>query len=135
MAEAKIPEKLGPPYSKGSGAHCCCMIGCDNTRKKLNARKTSECEEHAPLVHNDCPCIVPLVRFFMLPGTDAEARLEWIKAINRETLPRQVNVCSDHFVDGKPTKENPNPTENLGYEVINWFGTSHGQGSFWPRKS
>ena len=25
-------------------------------------------------------------------------------------------TCSDHFVDGKPTLQNPSPTLNLGYE-------------------
>jgi len=44
------------------------------------------------------------------------AKLEWIKAINRKTLSKRVFVCSEHFVDGKPTERNPYPKLKLGYE-------------------
>ena len=39
-------------------------------------------------------------------------------ADNKERKPRgNDRVCSEHFVDGIPTVENPNPTLKLGYEL------------------
>ena len=43
--------------------------------------------------------------------------LEWIKALNRKELPKKVFVCSEHFIDGKPTDRNPYPKLKLGYEI------------------
>ena len=34
--------------------------------------------------------------FFRLP-TDTTLKSQWVKAINRESLPKTVYVCSDHF--------------------------------------
>ena len=56
------------------------------------------------------------------------ARGSWRKLINRnvETDSKNVKlwdpkkdsrVCSVHFVDGRPTAENPFPTEKLGYDA------------------
>ncbi|XP_021360546.1 uncharacterized protein LOC110455005 isoform X1 [Mizuhopecten yessoensis] len=112
MASASA-ENVGKHKSGGTS---CCMIGCDNNHKKLNEWKTSICEEHGSQIHNDCTCLLPF-SFYILPSAD-EMRLEWIKAINRETLPKHVYVCSEHFVEGKPTRENPYPALNLGYETV-----------------
>ena len=48
--------------------------------------------------------------------SDELTKLEWIKAINRKTLPKHVYVCSEHFLDGSPTKRNPFPKLKLGYD-------------------
>lgn len=32
-----------------------------------------------------------------------------------------LSICSKHFVDLKPTEENPNPTLHLGYEKVPFF--------------
>ncbi|CAC5380854.1 unnamed protein product [Mytilus coruscus] len=50
-----------------------------------------------------------------MPANETK-RLQWIKALNRKTLPKHVFVCSDHFLDGAPTEQNPFPKLNLGYE-------------------
>lgn len=56
--------------------------------------------------------------------TDPELRNEWTKLVNRQRndtdarkwLPsKDSKICSYHFVDFKPTAENPNPTLGLGY--------------------
>jgi hypothetical protein len=54
---------------------------------------------------------------------DNAGRKRWTNAINRNIKKGKVwvaknssRVCSKHFVDGKPTDENPDPTENLGYD-------------------
>ncbi|KAG1946696.1 transcriptional repressor p66-alpha [Pimephales promelas] len=48
------------------------------------------------------------------PDTDSESRT-WLKALNLKKPPRTVYVCSYHFVDQKPTKDNPFPELWLGY--------------------
>jgi len=49
---------------------------------------------------------------------------EWVKLMKRETseisqwfLTQSDSVCNEHFVDGIPTAENPNPTLKLGYTI------------------
>lgn len=51
-----------------------------------------------------------------MPSDNAK-KLEWIKAINRETLPKRVFVCSEHFLDGVPTDRNPYPKVKMVYET------------------
>ena len=53
-----------------------------------------------------------------------EKREAWIKLLKRVTADNKEwkpcgndRVCSEHFVDGIPTVENPNPTLKLGYEL------------------
>jgi hypothetical protein len=57
---------------------------------------------------------------------DEGARERWKKAVNRCDVKRpwvyleptkEMHVCSEHFVDGKPTLEHPDPTLNLGYDA------------------
>jgi hypothetical protein len=53
---------------------------------------------------------------------DNEHRRRWIKAVNRKGENGKnwepndnARVCSNHFSDGRPTDQNPDPTMNLGY--------------------
>ena len=50
-----------------------------------------------------------------------EVRINLLKRVtadNKEWKPcGKDRVCSEHFVDGIPTAENPNPTLKLGYEL------------------
>ena len=48
--------------------------------------------------------------------SEESIRLQWANALNRKSIPKQVFVCSDHFLDGKPTERNPIPQLKLGYE-------------------
>ncbi|CAC5426243.1 unnamed protein product [Mytilus coruscus] len=41
---------------------------------------------------------------------------EWIKALNRKDRPKNVYVCSEHFIDDKPSDRNPSPKLKMGYE-------------------
>ena len=58
------------------------------------------CELHGQ-IHDQCPCLIPY-RLHVMPSKES-IRLEWIKALNRKELPKKVFVCSEHFIDGKPT--------------------------------
>ena len=64
--------------------------------------------------NDECACLIPY-KLHVMPA-DGPTRLEWIKAINRKTLPKKVFVCSEHFLDGMPTERNPFPKLKLGYE-------------------
>ncbi|VDH91083.1 Hypothetical predicted protein [Mytilus galloprovincialis] len=99
-------------YKKGGG-NSCAVNSCTNNRRKLQMWKKSMCELHNEL-HNDCPCLIPY-KFHLMPS-DELTKLEWIKAINRKTLPKHVYVCSEHFLDGAPSKRNPFPKLKLGYD-------------------
>uniref|UniRef100_A0A8W8JNN7 THAP-type domain-containing protein n=1 Tax=Magallana gigas TaxID=29159 RepID=A0A8W8JNN7_MAGGI len=78
------------PYEKGGGRHCV-VFNCSNNQRKLYRWKMEECFEHGKR-HEDCPCQAPF-------------RLFWIPA----------QVCSIHFLDGCPTKLNPDPQLHMGY--------------------
>ena len=51
--------------------------------------------------------------FHKLPA-DLEKRQAWINAVAKGRkdfhVPKHLFVCSNHFIAGKPTKNNPNPT-------------------------
>jgi hypothetical protein len=56
---------------------------------------------------------------------DNEHRRRWIKAVNRKGENGKnwepndnARVCSNHFSDGRPTDQNPDPTMNLGYGLL-----------------
>ena len=72
------------------------------------------CELHGQ-IHDQCPCLIPY-RLHVMPSKES-IRLEWIKALNRKELPKKVFVCSEHFIDGKPTDRNPYPKLKLGNEI------------------
>eukprot|EP00794_Sanderia_malayensis_P012588 gene12588-biopygen10025 len=79
---------------------------------------------HDGLTHAECPCQQPFtLHTFPSVLLNSDKRQEWIRLMNRKT-PKKTAwcpgksdvVCSDHFVDKRPTLENPNPVLNLGYE-------------------
>ena len=76
------------------------------------------------MIHEECPCQQPFtLHTFPSVLLNSDKRREWIRLMNRTTvkntawcLGKSDVVCSDHFVDKRPTLENPNPVLNLGYE-------------------
>ncbi|VDI19094.1 Hypothetical predicted protein [Mytilus galloprovincialis] len=98
---------------KTGGGNSCSVHGCSNNRKKITLLKKSMCELHGEM-HDHCPCLIPY-RLHVMPSKEL-IRLEWIKALNRKDLPKNVYVCSEHFIDGKPTDRNPSPKLKMGYE-------------------
>ena len=66
------------------------------------------------------------LRLFPIPtkGRNPTGRNIWIKLINRQKIGKRQywepskdsRVCSDHFVDGLPSEDNPYPTQKMGYE-------------------
>ena len=99
---------------KTSGGNSCAVHACSNNRKKIILWKKSMCELHGQ-IHDQCPCLIPY-RLHVMPSKEY-VRLEWIKALNGKELPKKVFVCSEHFIDGKPTDRNPYPKLKLGYEI------------------
>lgn len=100
-------------YKKGGGRSCA-VNGCSNNNKKISVWKESHCEVHGDL-HKNCPCLIPY-KLHTMPS-DGPIKAEWTKALNRKSLPKQVYVCSEHFLDGQPTDRNPSPKLKLGYEA------------------
>ncbi|CAG2222433.1 unnamed protein product [Mytilus edulis] len=98
---------------KTGGGNSCSVHGCSNNRKKITLWKKSMCELHGEM-HDHCPCLIPY-RLHVMPSKEL-IRLEWIKSLNRKDLPKNVYVCSEHFIDGKPTDRNPSPKLKMGYE-------------------
>ena len=103
----------------------CAVVNCFNNSKKLKYFKETPCEIHTGSLKNDCGC-KPLFRLYMFPSIkiNFEKREAWIKLLKRVTADNKEwkpcgndRVCSEHFVDGIPTVENPNPTLKLGYEL------------------
>ena len=99
-------------YKKGGG-NSCAVNGCSNNCRKLNEWKQTFYELQKQK-HEDCSCMIPY-RLHTIPSKES-IRLQWANALNRKFLPKQVFVCSEHFLDGKPTERNPIPQLKLGYE-------------------
>uniref|UniRef100_A0A667W8G4 THAP-type domain-containing protein n=1 Tax=Myripristis murdjan TaxID=586833 RepID=A0A667W8G4_9TELE len=97
-----------------SSGTCCAVRGCTNNQRKLNLWLDEQCFEHAPRTKRECSC-VQRYTFHRLP-TDEEARRMWLKNLNLKRPPKTLYVCSFHFIDKKPTEENPHPTLWLGYD-------------------
>ena len=106
----------------------CAVIGCHNTSKTLKHWKESICDltEHKGKVKELCGCVAPF-RLFMFPSikTFQHKRETWIKLLKRQNINKTPwkpcssdRVCCEHFVDGIPTEQNPNPTLKLGYRKI-----------------
>jgi hypothetical protein len=53
--------------------------------------------------HEDCSCMIPY-RLHTMPSKES-IRLRWANALNRKSLPKQVFVCSEFFLDGNRQKE------------------------------
>ena len=79
----------------------------------LNEWKQTFCELHKQK-HEDCSCMIPY-KLHTMPSKES-IRLQWAKALNRKSLSKQVFVCSEKKLDGKPTERNQIPQLKLGYE-------------------
>lgn len=87
---------------------------------------SSICKIHR-CFHGESPCnCEPPFRLFTFPTElkNKEARTLWTKASNRQNekgklwlTKKSSRMCSDHFVSGKPTEDNPDPELNLGYKT------------------
>ena len=102
---------------------CCAFNSCTN-----NATKITQWQKQICPIHNvnqglaSCICEPPF-RLFPFPTTrrDDQSRKKWASIVNRkngsenwEPVP-DSRVCSEHFLDKRPTPENPYPSLKLGY--------------------
>ena len=99
---------------KGGGGESCAVKFCTNSRKKLYLWDNDEYEEHKGLLHKDCPCLRPY-KLHVLPKAE-DLQRQWKACLNRKNPPKYIRVCSAHFIDGRPTMQNPIPKLGLGYE-------------------
>ncbi|XP_051515445.1 zinc finger Y-chromosomal protein 2-like isoform X2 [Myxocyprinus asiaticus] len=97
-----------------SSGTTCAVHGCTHNRVKLNLWLKQECCVHRPKTKADCSC-QRWYSFHRLPKED-EAKRAWLTNLNLKKPPKTLYVCSFHFVDKKPTQDNPYPTLFLGYE-------------------
>ncbi|KAK6171030.1 hypothetical protein SNE40_019291 [Patella caerulea] len=106
----------------------CAVVGCSNSYYRLQRWAKSTCPIHNTR-HDECVCKEPF-QFFSFPSskTQQDSRQKWIKNVNRKAgnanwqPTTQSRICSDHFVHGTPTVNNPYPSVNMGYdmaEIIN----------------
>ena len=102
----------------------CAVIGCSNSTYSLKKWKSKPCDKHETANKMNCSCEAPF-KLFCFPSTlrNSRDRSKWVALLRRETPSKgkwepckSDRVCSDHFVDKEPTAENPEPTQNLGYE-------------------
>ncbi len=93
----------------------CAVRGCTYNQTKLNLWLKEQCYYiHKPKVRVECTC-ERWYSFHRLPIED-EAKRNWLKNLNLKKPPKTLYVCSFHFVEKKPTEDNPYPTLFLGYE-------------------
>ncbi|XP_064455350.1 zinc finger protein ZFP2-like isoform X2 [Ornithodoros turicata] len=99
---------------RSTGAFCAC-IGCTNSYRKKAEWRSSSCDIHEGTLHADCACLEPF-SLHKFPK-DNEQRHMWLAALKRKGyIPGKFAVvCSIHFKDGRPTKDNPYPTLALGH--------------------
>ncbi|XP_035663259.1 uncharacterized protein LOC118406967 [Branchiostoma floridae] len=108
----------------------CCVFGCHNGGKALNKWRDEQCIIHNK-VHRSCECMEPFqLLSFPTVNKDPGARKEWTRRVGRKIKGNKnwepnndSRICSMHFVDGKPTDENPYPTEGMGY-ALNRYTTT-----------
>ena len=78
-----------------------CVMGSCNNDKRYPERFIKHSNVSGALIMQKLP-------------VDNDLRSVWIHNIRKGrmefTVPKNCFVCSNHFVDGKPTKENPSPT-------------------------
>ena len=102
----------------------CAVVGCTNGNYRLRKWKKDTCGRHASQSHQECPCVKPFwLHKFPSVLKNLEKRKEWIHLMLRTTKGKSAwtpgeseMVYSEHFVDGMPTDEHPNPSLRLGYE-------------------
>ena len=102
----------------------CCINNCTNGGYKINQWKKTFCFKHN-INHGigSCICDPPFTLFtFPSEKSDSYNRGVWIKNINRKATDNKIwlpnvdsRVCSEHFLDGRPTVLNPYPTLKLGH--------------------
>ena len=110
-----------------SGRYCC-VSGCigHSDYNLYHVWGGQICEKHKCLRRTEeCTC-TPDYFFNNFPTEkkNPEMRIKWFQLLNRKKegssklwVPKATaRVCSDHFLHGCPTNENPYPTEKLGYE-------------------
>ncbi|KAF7650772.1 hypothetical protein LDENG_00120980 [Lucifuga dentata] len=97
-----------------SSGTTCAVRGCTYNQAKLNEWLKLECFEHKPKTKSDCSCR-RWYSFHRIPKDD-ESKRNWLKNLNLKKPPKTLYVCSFHFVDKKPTQDNPYPTLFLGAE-------------------
>ena len=109
----------------GFGHRNCLVVRCPNSGKRLNKWAKQTCTVHECLNGTQtCDCEPPFKLFpFPTEKKDSKGRKRWTENIKREirkgklwTPNKCSRVCSVHFKDGEPTKKNPDPTEDLGYD-------------------
>ena len=102
----------------------CSVVDCKNSRYCLKMWGKKICEEHYGQMKKDCLCPPPF-RLHIFPSIklNSDKRKEWIRLINRTTKRKTAwtpgpsdMVCSNHFIDGEPTLQNPQQTLDPGYE-------------------
>lgn len=101
----------------------CAVIGCTNSSYTLKKWKKEVCS-----IHNTpkkvCECQRPFHLFFFPSELrNSVARKRWIQIVRRTARNKKEwkpgtsdRICSNHFVNGEPTLENPDPILDLGYE-------------------
>ena len=105
---------------------CCSVVGCYNNAAKLAKWKRQVCDIHNCFCDTgNCFCPPPFVLFpFPTVAKDPVARTRWAQLLRRviqgSNKPwirnKYSRVCTEHFVNGAPSSENPDPQLNLGYE-------------------
>ncbi|XP_022079345.1 uncharacterized protein LOC110973116 [Acanthaster planci] len=104
----------------------CAVPTCSNTSYHYYKWRSGRCSIHdCNYGTGPCQCDPPL-RFFPFPTKrDKPGRERWTKLINRKNPSGETwqpdpagrsSVCSEHFPDGQPTKQNPDPILKLGYD-------------------
>ena len=104
----------------------CAVVGCSNNTYHLRNWKADFCKLHnCNFGTRICICNPPFILFpFPTEKKDQERRQRWIKNINRKdpntgklwNPTYNDRVCSIHFINGKPTKENPDPCLHMGHD-------------------
>ena len=99
-------------YAKGVGRNCS-VRGCNYNGKRLLEVGDRPCFDHYPQLRRDCNCDPPY-RFYS--PKSADQRQEWLSRLQLKNPPKNLYVCSFHFVDKKPTEQNPSPQLLLGHD-------------------
>ncbi|KAH7953898.1 hypothetical protein HPB49_013813 [Dermacentor silvarum] len=103
----------------------CAVVGCRNCDGDIKVWKESVCKLHPPLLHEDCPCLKPFsMHSFPQGERNKSIRQCWIQNLQRKNFDpgTTFRVCSIHFVDGRPTEDNPYPTLHLGTPYVRHKG-------------
>ncbi|XP_049268093.1 uncharacterized protein LOC125757053 [Rhipicephalus sanguineus] len=111
----KVPVPAASAYKTSSGHHCV-VFGCQNNQRKRKKLLSAVCEDHNTTPES-CRCGVFSLHRFPSATKNTELRRQWIIAVNRKNYEPSANarVCSEHFLDNKPSELNPVPILRLGY--------------------